>query len=126
MTISSLIVDDDVSTRSTLAAMLRQLGYLQVQTAGNGVDAILKCVEVRPDVIWLDIEMPGKDGFQTLQSLRMTRPEAFIAMVSGHGTMEYVKRSMELKANGFIVKPFSMAKVEGILKKYLHETGRAG
>ena len=126
MTITSLIVDDDVSTRGMLSTILRQLGCSRIQTAANGVDAILKCIEMQPDVVWLDIDMPGKDGFETLQSLRMSQPAMFIAMVSGHSTMEYVKRSIELQANGFIAKPFTMAKVQGIIEKFQRETGRSG
>lgn len=114
-----------MSTRAMLGAILRRLGCDPIYTATDGIEAILKCMEVNPDIVLMDIDMPGKDGFEALASIQASSPQTFVAMVSAHGTIDYVKRSMELGANGFIVKPYNIAKVSDVLEKFRRDRRKA-
>lgn len=116
-----MIVDDDMSTRSMLAAILRSFDCGPIITVSDGAKAVLTCLEKQPDIVWMDIDMPVKNGFESLRAIRMGQPDMFVTMVSGYSTMSHVKQSMDLGANGFVVKPFTTAKVKDILDKYYAE-----
>lgn len=116
--LSMMIVDDDAATRELLGTILRSQFSAQVVTAKDGIEAMRNCRQNKFDIIWLDIDMPGNDGFEVLKVVKGINPEQFIAMVSAHSSLDYVKKSVELGAKGFIVKPFSTAKVKSILDKF--------
>lgn len=118
-TISILIVDDDNTTRELLRSILNSMQFKKIYTATDGAQAISQFNEIKPDLIFLDIEMPVKDGFETMKEMLATNPDQYIAIVSSHSTMDYVKRAIENGAKGFIVKPYTPAKVKDIVVKYL-------
>lgn len=114
-----LIVDDDKSSRELLNSILRTQFGAMVVTASDSTDALRKYREKKPDVIWLDIDMPDSDGFETLKMIMKLMPEQYVVMVSGHSSVDFVKKSLELGARGFIVKPFSTGKVKEAVERYL-------
>ena len=116
--LSCLVVDDDTSARELLGSLLRTQFGATVVTAGDCTEALRKCREKKLDIIWLDIDMPHDDGFETLGMILRVNPEQYVVMVSGHSSVDYVKKSIELGARGFIVKPFSTAKVEKAVSKF--------
>ena len=117
--LTCMVVDDDISARELLGSLLRtQFGALVV-TASDSTEALRKCREKPADIIWLDIDMPDSDGFETLGMILRVKADQYVVMVSGHSSVDYVKKSVELGAKGFIVKPFSTAKVESAVNKFL-------
>ncbi len=104
-----LIVDDEPSIQSTLRGVLEDEGY-RVTTAGSGEDALKVVGELAPDLVFLDIWMPGKDGLQTLADLKRQRPDVTVVMISGHGTIETAVKATRLGAYDFIEKPLSLEK----------------
>lgn len=105
-----LIVDDEEDIRTSLGGILEDEGYLVV-TAENGTDAIDVVREEVPDLVLLDIWMPGMDGIQTLGQIKQLFPEMTVVMMSGHGTIETAVRATRLGAFDFIEKPFSLDKL---------------
>lgn len=105
-----LIVDDEEDIRTSLGGILEDEGY-QVLTAENGTDAVDVVREEVPDLVLLDIWMPGMDGIQTLGQIRHLFPEMTVVMMSGHGTIETAVRATRLGAFDFIEKPFSLDKL---------------
>jgi len=105
-----LIVDDQEDIRRSLAGILEDEGY-QVLTADNGSTAIELAGEEVPDLVLLDIWMPGLDGLQTLEQLRSLMPDVTVVMMSGHGTIETAVKATKLGAYDFVEKPFSLDKV---------------
>ncbi len=105
-----LVVDDEESIRVSLNGILQDEGY-QVIMAENGTDAIELIREEVPDLVLLDIWMPGMDGIQTLERIRNIYPEITVVMMSGHGTIETAVKSTKSGAFDFIEKPFSLDKV---------------
>jgi two-component system nitrogen regulation response regulator NtrX len=81
-----------------------------VSTAGSGDDALRLVSDDHPDVVFLDIWMPKKDGLDTLAELKRARPEAPVIMISGHGTIETAVKATRLGAYDFIEKPMSLEK----------------
>lgn len=105
-----LIVDDEASIRASLLGILEDEGY-QVLLADNGSDALDLIREEVPDLVLLDIWMPGMDGIQTLERIRNLFPDLTVVMMSGHGTIETAVKATRVGAYDFIEKPFSLDKL---------------
>ena len=101
-----LIIDDDEGIRRAVADVLTDEGYEAVAAAdgGEGLKAIQKAV---PDLVLLDIAMPGRDGIEILQETRRAWPDLPVVMMSGHGTIETAVRATKLGACDFLEKPLS-------------------
>jgi two-component system nitrogen regulation response regulator NtrX len=105
-----LIVDDEVSICQSLSAILTDEGYL-VLVAGSGEEAIKKVEEEMPQLVLLDIWLPGIDGLETLSAIKAAHPNVLVIMMSGHGTIETAVKATKLGAFDFIEKPLSLDKV---------------
>lgn len=124
-----LIVDDEKDIRSSLQGILEDEGY-QVITAENGEDAVDLVQEEVPDLVLLDIWMPGMDGIAALEQIKKLNPEITVIMMSGHGTIETAVRATKIGAFDFIEKPFSLDKLlitigNAIKLKQLHKENQA-
>ena len=107
-----LIVDDSAYTRQTVKKIIETDPSLEVVgIAADGVDAMAKTLRLKPDIITLDLEMPGMDGFSFLRWLMHERPTPVI-MVSSHADSKTVFRALEAGAADFIAKPTRRASVE--------------
>src|SRR5262245_29195534 len=104
-----LIVDDEAGVRSSLAAVLRDEGYA-VETAESGEEWLERTAQETPDLILLDIWLPGLDGLATLERLRERRVDAQVIMISGHASVEAAVRATKLGAFDFIEKPLALEK----------------
>ena len=107
---SILIIDDEKDIRTSLGGILEDEGY-QVMTAPCGIDGIELAGQESPDLVLLDIWMPGIDGLETLERLKTLFPHLTVIMISGHGTIETAVRATKLGAFDFIEKPLSLEKV---------------
>jgi two-component system nitrogen regulation response regulator NtrX len=105
-----LIVDDEVSICQSLKAILEDEGY-QVLVAGSGEEAIKTVAEEMPQLVLLDIWMPGMDGLDALKAIKAAHPNVLVIMMSGHGTIETAVKATKLGAFDFIEKPLSLDKV---------------
>ncbi|HOC59119.1 MAG TPA: sigma-54 dependent transcriptional regulator [Smithellaceae bacterium] len=105
-----LVVDDEVSICHSLKAILEDEGY-QVLLAGSGEEAIKVVGEELPQLVLLDIWLPGMDGLETLKVIHAAHPNILIIMMSGHGTIETAVKATKLGAFDFIEKPLSLDKV---------------
>lgn len=105
-----LVVDDEKSIRISLGGILQDEGY-QVILAENGSDALDMIREEAPDLVLLDIWMPGMDGIQTLERIKNLFPDLTVIMMSGHGTIETAVKATRMGAYDFVEKPFSLDKV---------------
>ena len=106
--IKVLIVDDIPETREHLSRLLGLERDLDVAgTAGTGEEAIKVAMELRPDVIVMDINMPGMDGVAAAEIISQRLPTSPIIMMSVHGEATQLKRAISAGAREFLVKPFS-------------------
>jgi len=105
-----LIVDDEPSIIQSLRGILADEGF-EVMTADGGLKALDIIKETIPDIILLDIWMPGIDGIETLERIRELYPSVQVIMISGHGTIETAVKATKLGAYDFIEKPLSLEKI---------------
>ncbi|MBG6222872.1 MULTISPECIES: response regulator [unclassified Janthinobacterium] len=106
-----LIVDDNDLSRALLRVILRGDEHDIVGEAISVQQAIQMCQTMQPDVVLLDILMPGVPGLDAIGPLKKIRPQARILMVSANDDDDNVKRAMEEGADGFIAKPFNSASI---------------
>jgi len=105
-----LVVDDEEGIRSSLQGILEDESY-NVSLAVDGLDALAALQKELPDLVLLDIWMPGIDGLETLKKIKELYPDLAVVMISGHGTIETAVKSTKLGAFDFIEKPLSLEKV---------------
>ena len=105
-----LIVDDEPGILSALSNVLHDEGFQTVCT-GSGAEALELYEERSPDVVFLDIWLPDRDGLETLQSIRELDPTAAVIMMSGHGTTSTAVKSIKMGAFDYVEKPVSYGQV---------------
>jgi two-component system nitrogen regulation response regulator NtrX len=106
MTARVLVVDDEPGIRDTMRMILEYEGH-DVQTAASGPEAIAAVERAAPDVVFLDIKMPGLDGLEVLSRLRAFNETLPVVMVSAHGTAMTALEAGRLGAFRFVEKPLS-------------------
>lgn len=107
---SVLIVDDEPSILQSLSGLLADEGF-EVLTASNGYEALKVISSNSPDLVLLDIWMPGIDGIETLKEIKKNNPYIQVIIITGHGTIETAVEATKLGAFGFIEKPLSIDRV---------------
>ena len=122
----ALIVDDAESIRSYLASLLELKGF-EVDTAEDGRKAVrLLEAGAAPDVILLDVMMPGEDGLTTLTRMRELDPHVPVVMLSVVGTAATIVEAMRLGASDYLNKPFEEEELEASLKRVIERERRPG
>jgi two-component system nitrogen regulation response regulator NtrX len=101
-----LIVDDEPNIRRLLASLLDAEGHT-TRTAASGEDGLVAVADSEPDVVLLDLALPGADGLQILATLRTTHPSLPVVMMSGRATLDDAVRATKIGAFHFIEKPLS-------------------
>ncbi|MCE5334689.1 MAG: sigma-54 dependent transcriptional regulator [Desulfobacteraceae bacterium] len=105
-----LIVDDEVSILQSLNGILADEGY-GVTLAGSGEEALEKIARDQPDLMLLDVWMPGADGLSVLSEVKLRYPVIPVIIISGHGTIETAVKATRMGAFDFIEKPLSIERV---------------
>lgn len=116
-----LVIDDEPDVAATLRRVLLLCGVPEVVvcTDSTSVDEALRVHE--PDVVLSDLLMPGRSGFEVLESIRRTSPRTLVVVVSAHSTLENAVRAVKAGAFDFLAKPFDPDSVELMLEKLRRE-----
>jgi len=122
MAVNVLIVDDLAFIKIVLRDILEKAGFRVVGEASNGEQAISMYQDTRPDVVLMDITMPGMDGLTALKQIRQIDPAARVIICSALGQQRLIVQAIQLGAKDFIVKPFQPQRVVSALKKALDIT----
>ncbi|EOS21810.1 chemotaxis protein CheY [Lachnospiraceae bacterium 3-1] len=112
-----LICDDAAFMRMMIKDILTKNGYNIAGEAENGLKAVEKYNETKPDLVLMDITMPEMDGIQALKQIRAADPSACIIMCSAMGQQAMVIEAIQSGAKDFIVKPFQAERVLEAVKK---------
>lgn len=112
-----LICDDAAFMRMMIKDILTKNGYNIVGEAENGAKAVEKYVELKPDLVLMDITMPEMDGIEALKKIKAADANASIIMCSAMGQQAMVIESIQSGAKDFIVKPFQADRVLEAVKK---------
>jgi len=112
-----MLVDDALFMRTCLRKILESADYEIAAEAENGVDALRKYSEARPDLVLMDITMPVMDGLEAARQIRASDPTAVIVMCTALGQQNLVVEALKAGARDYIVKPFEPSRVlEGVGK----------
>lgn len=112
-----LICDDAAFMRMMIKDILTKNGYNIAGEAENGLKAVEKYNELKPDLVLMDITMPEMDGIQALKSIKSADPGATVIMCSAMGQQAMVIEAIQSGAKDFIVKPFQAERVLEAVKK---------
>ena len=101
---SLLLVDDDSAFRQVMAGELGRLGY-EVSSAGTGEEAVQRVATTEPEVVLLDLRLPGMGGLETLKAIQAAAPATEVIMLTGHGSIDSAIESIRIGACDYVVKP---------------------
>ena len=120
-----LLVDDDKDTVFTLAKLVQHWGH-DCLTASNGEDALLLAKSFRPDVVLLDMGMPGMDGIQVARDLlAMAEVQGVqVIAISGHQDLDTQTRATQIGIHRYMLKPVKAIEIEKLLASRCAELGR--
>ncbi len=115
-----LIVDDQKEILESLGAVLADEGH-ELLTAGDGQEALHIVQSDAPDIVFLDIWIPGIDGMQTLKAIKKIDPDCSVIMMSGHGTIETAVKAIKLGATDYLEKPLNLDDILHLVEKSISE-----
>jgi two-component system chemotaxis response regulator CheY len=112
-----MIVDDSMIMTQKLSVMLRELGHQVVRVCKDGAEAMRDYPMVKPDLVTMDITMPGMDGIDTMKAIMAASPEARVIMVTSHGQEAMVVRALEAGALGYVLKPVTKERLSAMIER---------
>lgn len=114
-----LIADDAVFMRTVLKNIIDKAGFKVAGEAVNGIDAIEKYKELKPDIVTMNVIMPELDGIQALKSILNFDPDAKIIICTAMNQSHLKTKSLQAGAKDFIVKPFDTSRIIDSIKQNL-------
>ena len=119
-----LIANDDPLLRSSLRAQVVNLGHLVVAEAADGQEAVSLARQLRPDLVVMDVEMPGMDGLAVLGKVKLDHPDIEVVMLTGHGSHEEKRLAEELGVFAYLAKPQDIDVLAKTIKRACDEKRR--
>ncbi|MCE7793614.1 response regulator [Salipaludibacillus sp. CUR1] len=119
--LSVLVCDDTELVRTQLRETLASIGVQTIIEAKDGSEAVSLCRELNPDLVFMDIIMPNKDGIAALKEIVQINPGIKVIMTSSCSQQSHLRKALYLGAYTFIQKPISEIVIRDILYKYLDE-----
>lgn len=112
-----LLVDDNALTRYTIKSLLEKLGHEVVAEAEDGEGAVRSFKEFRPDVVFLDLILPGRSGVEILADLRAVDPAARVVVITAVDQDEIDRRLSDKGVTAILRKPFSYDDFKALMKQ---------
>ena len=112
-----MIVDDSLIMVQKLGVLLRELGHQVARTCRDGPEAIRDYPTIKPDLVTMDITMPGMDGIDAMKGILANNPDARVIMVPSHGQEAMVVRALDAGALGYVLKPVTKQKLALMIKR---------
>jgi PAS domain S-box-containing protein len=114
-----LIIDDNVDAAETLCTLMKSLGQQEVYTASSGAQALQSAPELHPDIVLLDLMMPGMDGFEVARRIRRESwgKQLLLVALSGWGHEEHRRRTKEAGFDRHVTKPADLAAIRAVLRE---------
>lgn len=116
-----LIVDDQNGIRVLLMEVFNSEGYITYQ-APNGKVALEIVREETPDIVLLDMKIPGMDGLEILKQIKQMKPQMNVIMMTAYGELDMIKEATDLGALMHFTKPFDIDEMRIAVNKTLHES----
>ncbi|MDR0948181.1 MAG: response regulator [Lachnospiraceae bacterium] len=112
-----LIIDDSRTSRKILRGVLESAGYEVIGEASNGEEGVQKYLELKPDLVTMDVTMPTLDGLGALEKIMFTDPSAKVIMVTAAGQSKKAAQAIRLGAFEYLTKPFEAVQVIRVIEK---------
>jgi two-component system chemotaxis response regulator CheY len=112
-----MIVDDSEISAKRLAGFLGRLGHRVVKTAANGAEALAAYPDFMPDLVAMDITMPGMDGVEATKRILATYPDAAVVIITSHGMETLVLDGIRAGAKGYLRKPVEQDDLERLIER---------
>jgi two-component system, chemotaxis family, chemotaxis protein CheY len=120
-----MLVDDSRTIRNIEKNILKQLGYIELLEAGDGVEALNQVTDGMPDLFLVDWNMPNMDGLTFVKKLRTMNKEVAIIMVTTEAEKSRVVEAIKAGVNNYVVKPFTADTLGGKIQQTLIKLGVA-
>ena len=117
--VTVLIVDDSLTTVKKLTSMLESLGHKVVGCARNGRDAVAAFQTLQPDLVTMDITMPGMNGVEATRRIVEENPSARVIIVTAFGHERMVMDAFDVGALGYLLKPLRLEKLSDMIDKVM-------
>ncbi|HLK14846.1 MAG TPA: response regulator [Fimbriimonadaceae bacterium] len=121
MSRATILITDDALFMRTMLKNILMAGKFRIIEAGNGTEAVDQYKAHRPDMVFMDITMPGMDGIAATKAIRQIDPNAVVVMCSAMGQQTMVVEAVRAGAKDFIVKPVKPDRVLDCIKKFCPE-----
>jgi two-component system, chemotaxis family, chemotaxis protein CheY len=121
MNLNIMIVDDSLIMVQKLGIIVRELGCQVLRTYNTGADAVREYPHVKPDLVMMDITMPGMDGIEATQKIVAADPRARVIMVTSHGQQGMVVRALEAGALGYVLKPVTKERLQAMIDRAMKQ-----
>ena len=118
-----LVVDDESEICEFLKSFFEERNY-NVVTANSGEQALDRLKSDKPQVVLLDIKMPGMDGVQTLREIKAKHPRVKVIMVTAIETRDKIEECLRLGADNYITKPLSLEYLENDVREKIESTAK--
>ncbi len=116
-----MIVDDSRTSRKILRGVLESRGYEIIGEATNGQEGYDRYVELKPDVVTMDVTMPVLDGISALKKIKDDFPDAKVVMVTAAGQKAKMVEAIRSGADEFVAKPFDPDNLKSIIDKVVNQ-----
>jgi signal transduction histidine kinase len=113
-----LVIDDEESMRDSCSLILTKSDF-QAETAADGLSGLQKLKELKPDIVLVDLKMPGISGFEVLENLKQIDPHIIPIVITGYATVDSAVEAMKKGAYDFLSKPFTPEEFRIIIKRAL-------
>ena len=121
--IKVMVVDDEAIEREALTKIIER-GIEDVQVVGqadNGIHAIQLARELEPDLILMDIQMPGLNGLEAIQQIQAQQPQIKYVIVTAYDTFDYARQALKLGVKDYLLKPSKTQEIVDMLQKVVHK-----
>ncbi len=120
-----LLADDEERLRELLRCRLEEEGMV-ILDAADGAEAFRHATMDSPDIIVMDLNMPGVDGFEAIRSLRITQPEIPILVLTGYASDESIESALQAGANAVMAKPANLQELVEKIRELLNTESTHG
>ena len=123
MTLSALIIDDDAGMRAVLRKIIDSMEEAEfIGEATNGAEGVRLCLELKPDIVFVDVEMPVMTGIEAAKGIIETLPNTRLIFCTAHSA--YMPNAFELYAADYLIKPFKTDRVRQTIRRIYKENAK--
>lgn len=119
-----LVVDDQMGVRRLLFEAFKEEGF-GVELAASGQEALEKVKSDMPELILMDMKMPGMNGLETLHEIKKITDDVLVIIMTAYGELEIVAEAMRLGIKEYVTKPFDINELRGLVKRVIEENKKS-